>query len=169
MARFPRAHRAGVDRFVNFSDATVAIAMTLLVLPLVELGGETEEGESVWGLLTGNGYAIFGFVLSFLVIWSMWVNHHRVMEFFADYDSTVMTLHLIWLLTMVSIPFTTELLTTPISTHTGRLRCTSPFSWCRRSPCTCSAGTAAGTQSCCTTGPRSKGGWTGPTRGRRPP
>jgi uncharacterized membrane protein len=28
----------GFDRIVNFSDATVAIAMTLLVLPLVDLG-----------------------------------------------------------------------------------------------------------------------------------
>ena len=35
----------GFDRIVNFSDATVAIAMTLLVLPLVELGGDTEPGR----------------------------------------------------------------------------------------------------------------------------
>ena len=41
----------------------------------------------------------------------MWVNHHRVMEYFAHYDSTVMGLHLVWLLTMVTIPFTTQLLT----------------------------------------------------------
>lgn len=101
----------GFDRIVNFSDATVAIAMTLLVLPLVELGGETEAGDSLWHLLSENSSAIFGFVLGFLVIWSMWVNHHRVMEYFADYDSTVMALHLLWLLTMVSLPFTTQLIT----------------------------------------------------------
>ena len=101
----------GFDRIVNFSDATVAIAMTLLVLPLVELGGNSEAGENLWDLLSENANAIFGFVLSFLVIWSMWVNHHRVMEYFADYDSTVLGLHLIWLLTMVSIPFTTQLIT----------------------------------------------------------
>jgi uncharacterized membrane protein len=101
----------GFDRIVNFSDATVAIAMTLLVLPLVEIGGESEAGVSLWDLLHENYGAIFGFVLGFLVIWSMWVNHHRVMEYFADYDSTVLGLHLLWLLTMVSIPFTTELIT----------------------------------------------------------
>jgi uncharacterized membrane protein len=103
----------GFDRIVNFSDATVAIAMTLLVLPLVDIGGETGHHESLWELLSENYYTVFAFILSFLVIWSMWVNHHRVMEFFADYDSRMMTLHLIWLLTVVSIPFTTELIANP--------------------------------------------------------
>jgi uncharacterized membrane protein len=103
----------GFDRIVNFSDATVAIAMTLLVLPLVDLGGHTGEHQSLWQLLTDNSYELFAFVLSFLVIWSMWTNHHRIMEFFADYDSRILGLHLVWLLTMVSIPFTTELLANP--------------------------------------------------------
>jgi uncharacterized membrane protein len=103
----------GFDRIVNFADATVAIAMTLLVLPLVDLGGDTGEHQSLWELLTDNGYEIFAFILSFLVIWSMWTNHHRIMEFFADYDSRILGLHLVWLLTMVSIPFTTELLANP--------------------------------------------------------
>ena len=103
----------GFDRIVNFSDATVAIAMTLLVLPLVDIGGETGQHESLWELLEENYYTIFAFILSFLVIWSMWVNHHRVMEFFADYDSRMMRLHLVWLLTVVSIPFTTELIANP--------------------------------------------------------
>lgn len=101
----------GFDRIVNFSDATVAIAMTLLVLPLVDLVQPADRYENVWILLRENSDAIFGFVLGFLVIWTMWVAHHRTMEFFVTYDETVMTLHLIWLLTMVSIPFTTKLIT----------------------------------------------------------
>ena len=101
----------GFDRIVNFSDATVAIAMTLLVLPLVDIGGGSQPGVTVWQLLRENSNAVFGFVLGFLVIWSMWVNHHRVMEYFADYDATVLALHLVWLLTMVSIPFTTQMIT----------------------------------------------------------
>jgi uncharacterized membrane protein len=103
----------GFDRIVNFSDATVAIAMTLLVLPLVDLGGDTGENQTLWELLTNSSNAIFAFVLSFLVICSMWTNHHRIMEFFADYDSRILGLHLVWLLTMVSIPFTTEVLANP--------------------------------------------------------
>jgi uncharacterized membrane protein len=101
----------GFDRIVNFTDATVAIAITLLVLPLVDVAGETTTAESVWTLLNDNAYAVFGFVLSFLVIWSTWVDHHRLLEFFAGYDSTMLRLHLVWLLTMASIPFTTKLIT----------------------------------------------------------
>ncbi len=103
----------GFDRIVNFSDATVAIAMTLLVLPLVDIGGASQAGASVWDLLRENSSAILGFLLGFLVIWSMWVNHHRVMEYFADYDGAVLALHLVWLLTMVSLPFTTQMITNP--------------------------------------------------------
>ena len=139
----------GFDRLVNFSDATVAIAMTLLVLPLVDLGGASGQHNTLWELLSANAYEIFGFVLSFLVIWSLWVNHHRVMEYFAHYDSTVMGLHLVWLLTMVTIPFTTQLLTnTDLLPARVRPRSTSPSCWCRRSPFTCSAFTADGTRSC---------------------
>ena len=158
----------GFDRLVNFSDATVAIAMTLLVLPLVDLGGASGQHDTLWELLSANAYEIFGFVLSFLVIWSLWVNHHRVMEYFAHYDSTVMGLHLVWLLTMVTIPFTTRAADEHRpSTSTVRPRSTSPSCWCRRSPFTCSASTADGTGSCFTTGPRSQSGWTARTPGRR--
>ncbi len=103
----------GFDRIVNFSDATVAIAMTLLVLPLVDLGGESVDGESVWTLIGDHWNVLFAFVLGFLVIWSMWVTHHRILEYFAGYDSMLLRLHLLWLLTMVLIPFTTQLIASP--------------------------------------------------------
>ena len=41
MTRF-RTER-GLDRLVNFSDATVAIAITVLLLPLVDIALEIEQ------------------------------------------------------------------------------------------------------------------------------
>lgn len=41
----------GLDRLVNFSDATVAIAITLLILPLVDLAGELSGSRGAGDLL----------------------------------------------------------------------------------------------------------------------
>ena len=59
------ATQRGLDRLVNFSDATVAIALTVLVLPLVELAGQTQSG-GVDAFLTDHRSVILAFLVSFL-------------------------------------------------------------------------------------------------------
>lgn len=100
----------GFDRIVNFSDATVAIALTLLVLPLVDLGRESRPETSVWGLLADHSDTVLAFLLSFAVVWRLWAAHHRALEYFRSYDQVILVLHVLWLLTIVLLPFTTELL-----------------------------------------------------------
>ena len=62
-----RDRERDLDRFLTFVDAVVAIAITLLVLPLAEAAGEIGEG-SVGDLLRANEDKLLGFLLSFLVI-----------------------------------------------------------------------------------------------------
>jgi hypothetical protein len=52
MSRMMRTQR-GLDRLVNFSDATLAITITLLLLPLVIalVQALVLPGSGVWGLL----------------------------------------------------------------------------------------------------------------------
>jgi len=50
------------------TDAVVAIAMTLLVLPLVELAREVDT-DSVGSVLTEHRDVFLGFLVSFLVIY----------------------------------------------------------------------------------------------------
>lgn len=54
------------ERFLTFVDAIVAIAITLLILPLVELVGENHG--STTDLLRDRQSSFYAFALSFLVM-----------------------------------------------------------------------------------------------------
>ncbi|KAA1422165.1 DUF1211 domain-containing protein [Mumia zhuanghuii] len=100
----------GLDRLLAFSDAVVAIALTLLVLPLVEIVTDTEGASSVAELVRDHDDAFVGFAISFVVIWVLWRDHHALMEHFATYDRVLVATHFVWLLTIVLLPFTTQLI-----------------------------------------------------------
>jgi uncharacterized membrane protein len=100
----------GFERLVNFSDAVVAIALTLLVLPLVDLPAEVGAHESLRTLVDEHHTELTSFLISFLVIFAVWSAHHGVMEHFRGYDAVIVRLHELWLFTIVVLPFTTELL-----------------------------------------------------------
>jgi uncharacterized membrane protein len=66
----------GFERLVAFVDAMVAIAITLLVLPLVELTSEVDDYASVGALLRENQSQVWAFLLSFAVIARLWFVQH---------------------------------------------------------------------------------------------
>lgn len=101
----------GLARFLTFIDAIVAIAVTLLVLPLVEIAGEATKEESILDLL-GNDHnkgILISFLLSFVVIARLWLAHHRIFERVARYDQFIVVVTLGWALTIVVLPFPTAL------------------------------------------------------------
>ena len=95
-----------LDRALSFSDAVMSIALTLLVLPLVDLATEN-PGESVTAQLDRSGAQILGFVVSFLVISQFWGAHRRLWDFLADYDERLLTINALWLLLIVFLPYPT--------------------------------------------------------------
>lgn len=107
----------GFERLITFADAVVAIALTLLVLPLVDITGQVRQGESIGRLLSDHGDQVTAFLISFVVIWGLWTLHHRTMEYFDGYDSAIMRLTLVWLLTIVVLPFTTQLINSEAYGH----------------------------------------------------
>lgn len=107
----------GFERLITFADAVVAIALTLLVLPLVEIAGQVREGESVGRVISDHRDQVTAFVISFVVIWGLWTLHHRTMEYFDGYDAAIMRLTLLWLFTIVVLPFTTQLLNSEAYAH----------------------------------------------------
>ncbi|MFD3406289.1 TMEM175 family protein [Kribbella sp. NPDC058693] len=99
------------DRLVLFTDAVVAIAITLLVLPLVDLVPEVRaEGGDAVNVVTDHWQEIFTFLLSFVVIANFWLGHHRLFEHVRAYTTPMIRLNLLWLLMIVVLPFPTEII-----------------------------------------------------------
>jgi uncharacterized membrane protein len=97
-------------RLEAFSDGVFAIAITLLVLDLaVPAREETPEG----GLAAALGRewpSYFAYLVSFLVIGIIWVNHHTVFDKVRQVDRPVLFANLGLLLVVSAIPFPTRLL-----------------------------------------------------------
>ncbi len=104
----PEQHSSlSLERIVFFSDAVFAIAITLLVLeikpPHLEQFSESSLRHHLLQLLP----KFSGFVVSFLIIGSMWIEHHRIFRFIRHYDAGLMWRNLIFLLTVSFMPFPT--------------------------------------------------------------
>jgi uncharacterized membrane protein len=102
-----------IGRLVSFTDAVVAIALTLLVLPLAELVPEAaQQHESAVDIVTGNLDAIGAFLISFAVIGRYWIGHHRMFDQARTVSRALVLWNLLWLLTIVVLPFPTQMVST---------------------------------------------------------
>jgi uncharacterized membrane protein len=99
----------GLDRLITFLDAVVAIAMTLLVLPLTEIIVGTHLPPHAVDVFTQNAGRFWAFLLSFAVIFRLWLGHHRMVERVRAYDTAFLWANLGWALTIVFLPFATQL------------------------------------------------------------
>ena len=98
----------GLDRVVNFTDAAVAISITLLVLPLIDLGNEVVS-HSLGYVLGEHWQNILAFLISFAVVGNMWLVHHQLFELVSDYDRGLVVLNLLWLGGVTALPFSTNI------------------------------------------------------------
>ena len=98
----------GLDRLITFLDAVVAIAITLLVLPLVDVIPEEGATVGLSDLLADEAGRFGAFALSFAVIAQLWLVHHRIVERVGSYDMPFVLVNLAWTLTIVLLPFATE-------------------------------------------------------------
>jgi uncharacterized membrane protein len=99
----------GFDRLVNLSDAVVAIAATLLVLPLVEIAGEIDT-KDLGEVLAENSNQLLAFVISFAVICRFWLVHHAVFNRLVGFNTPLVVLNFLWLFSIAFLPFPTELI-----------------------------------------------------------
>jgi uncharacterized membrane protein len=103
--------RPGTDgltagRVEAFSDAVMAIAITLLVLQL-------DAGSGKGGLADrlGHQWPLYAsYLLSFVNIGTVWLNHHSIFSRLRGVDHGLVLLNLLLLLVVSALPFPTKVL-----------------------------------------------------------
>ncbi len=99
-----------VERVGAFVDAVVAIAMTLLILPLMESVGEVADaGEDTLHWLAEHDQQLVSFVISFVIIAMFWMIHHRMFASVEGVTTPLMWILAGWLLTIVWLPVATAI------------------------------------------------------------
>jgi uncharacterized membrane protein len=98
-------------RIEAFSDGVFAIAVTLLVLELKvpQLAEEAGNGE-LWSALLSRWPSYAAYLVSFMTILIVWVNHHRLFTIIQRADSRFLFINGLLLLVVTTIPFPTALL-----------------------------------------------------------
>ena len=96
---------------IVFSDAVVAIAITLLALALTtpDINSGTTNMQLLHGLRADWGQ-YFAFLLSFVIIGGNWAAHRRTFRYVNRLNRRVGELNMIWLLMTVLTPFAARLL-----------------------------------------------------------
>jgi uncharacterized membrane protein len=104
------SREAGIEketgRIEAFSDGVLAIAITLLVLEIRLPEGEgalTERLLEIWP-------SYFAYLLSFITIGVMWLNHHQIFKVIKRLDNTFILLNTLLLLLITFVNFPTIVL-----------------------------------------------------------
>lgn len=98
------------ERLIAFLDAAVAIALTLLILPLMESVSEAvDEQQTLGDYAAEHSWQLAAFALSFVIIGVFWRMHHGIQAPDTPLTQPHLTLQLAWLFTITVMPVVTAL------------------------------------------------------------
>ncbi len=92
-------------RAESFSDGVFAVAITVLVFNLLAIG----RGPLTYRVLLDAWPQYGAYVVSFLTIGIMWLNHHTMLSLVSRVDRTTLVLNTFLLMGVVAVPFPTAL------------------------------------------------------------
>ena len=91
-----------------FSDGVFAIAITLLILDIKV--PKVAPDQHLWSALGQQWPSYAAYVVSFLVIGIIWLNHHTMFGYVARVDRGLVVINLLLLLVVAAIPWPTALM-----------------------------------------------------------
>src|SRR5499427_10380807 len=98
-----------------FSDGVFAVAITVLVFGLLPIGAGTLNTH----VLLQAWPRYFAYVVSFLTIGIMWMNHHTILAHVRRVDRPFLVINLLLLMGVVAIPFPTALVADNLTGNGG--------------------------------------------------
>jgi uncharacterized membrane protein len=102
----------GTNRLESFSDGVIAVAITLLVLGITVPNPDAHPHRSLLHELARAWPQYAAYVVSFLTIGIIWINHHAMINRLQDTDHSILILNLLLLMSIGILPFATELMAT---------------------------------------------------------
>jgi uncharacterized membrane protein len=103
-------------RVEAFSDGVIAVAITLLALGLAV----PRPGGSLAHHLAEQWPSYAAYVISFVTIGIIWINHHAMFRRLASVDHTILILNLVLLMMIVVLPFSTSLMAKYLKASSGQ-------------------------------------------------
>jgi uncharacterized membrane protein len=103
-------------RLVAFSDGVFAITITLLVL---EIRPPTDDENLLHGLLA-LWPSYLAYVVTFLFIGQVWVNHHVMFDHIRAADRMVLLMNTVLLMVVAFLPFATSVLAEALRSGHGQ-------------------------------------------------
>ncbi|MGK5674009.1 TMEM175 family protein, partial [Micromonospora sp. URMC 106] len=97
------------SRVEAFSDAVIAIVLTLMAVELLQLG-EVPSGRGLAEALGHEWPAYLAYVITFAIVGQVWLTHHNMWRYVVRVDQMLLVLNLLLLLFVAAIPFTADLL-----------------------------------------------------------
>jgi len=97
------------SRLEAFSDGVFAIAITLLILELIQIL-KVDDGNGLTHLLLNHWHSMLAYLIGFLTILICWINHHLVFNYINKSDSLLMWINGLVLFVVTFTPFPTAIL-----------------------------------------------------------
>jgi uncharacterized membrane protein len=105
------------NRLEAFSDGVIAVAITLLVLD-IHVPGHSGPHHLAYKL--GHDWPHYAaYLISFVTIGIIWVNHHAMISRLRAADHVILMLNLLLLLTIGVLPFATSLMAEYLTRSSG--------------------------------------------------
>ncbi len=115
----------GTTRLEAFSDGVFAIAVTLLIFQVkVPDHNEVAAAGGLWSALGTHWPSYLGYLVSFLTLGIMWVNHHAIFQYVRRADRRFLLVNVLFLMGIAFVPFPTAVLAEYLTQPGQRLAAT---------------------------------------------